>query len=62
MNKKELRAKRLQGADAEHRQKVAEALAKASDWRGVCRVCGKALEGTLSELREHRHDQSTAQS
>lgn len=27
-----------------------------NDWRGVCRRCGAALEGTLVELREHRCD------
>jgi hypothetical protein len=25
------------------------------DWRGKCRVCGEELDGTMKELKAHRH-------
>lgn len=43
-------------------EKHKKANAEAKDWRAMCRVCHKPLEGTLAELMAHKcevHDVHT---
>lgn len=35
---------------------VAKLNNEAQDWTAVCPVCGKALTGTIAELKKHKHD------
>lgn len=40
----------------EAKQRLDEANAKATDWWGVCRLCGQKVTGTLKDLMAHKCD------
>lgn len=53
---KKLRFQRGQGASEEAKAALNKFNEAQTDWVARCRVCGEALEGTLAQIKAHKHD------
>lgn len=40
----------------EARVRLNEFNAKQTDWYATCRVCGARLEGSIAQIKEHKHE------
>jgi hypothetical protein len=50
----EKRFRRLLGASEDHRAYVKAANDAATDWWGICKKCGKRIQGTPADIAAHR--------
>lgn len=43
---------------AEAQERLNE-VARKTDWWGICRICGQRLDGSVADIKAHKHGESS---